>query len=279
MNVYFDQIIDTIIHDDGTAEFIYMKGSHEKLSKEEADRLLRKVLSTDVDNKIFDQVEIEPSFPGGEEAWNFYLAKNLNLNRASLNDAPQDRYTVVVKFVVDIEGKASDFKTLTSHGFGMEEEAIRIVKSVRQWNPAIQNGHKVKAYKKQKITFSTIKNSNHSNPVQNSSMETWETSVSVKKESVFFYFCLSHSKYSTSVKEKQFIIYTNIDEFTGDENKLREISRKWGEYVRLNCENNIGCTSDLNYYKSKEQADMQLEIVKKRYSDPEKFILKKVELN
>jgi protein TonB len=55
--------------------------------------------------------------------------------------------------VVDKEGNVSDVKALTSHGYGMEDEAVRVIKKGPQWKPAIQNGRNVKAYRRQPITF------------------------------------------------------------------------------------------------------------------------------
>ena len=72
---------------------------------------------------------------------------------ASENGAPAGTYTVVVQFVVDKEGNMSDVKALTSHGYGMEDEAVRVIKKGPQWKPAIQNGRNVKAYRRQPITF------------------------------------------------------------------------------------------------------------------------------
>jgi protein TonB len=69
------------------------------------------------------------------------------------NGAPAGRYSVVVQFVVDKEGNVSDIETLTHHGYGLEEEAVRVLKKATKWEPAIQNGIKVKAYRRQVITF------------------------------------------------------------------------------------------------------------------------------
>ncbi|MES1222869.1 MAG: hypothetical protein ABUT20_45675, partial [Bacteroidota bacterium] len=38
-------------------------------------------------------------------------------------------------------------------GYGMEEEALRAIKSAKQWEPEVVNGEKVNAYKKQPVTF------------------------------------------------------------------------------------------------------------------------------
>jgi len=79
--------------------------------------------------------------------------RNLNANVPGDNDAPAGSYTIIIQFVVDLEGNVSDVKALTAHGYGMEEEAMRALKKATKWQPAIQNGHFVKAYRKQPITF------------------------------------------------------------------------------------------------------------------------------
>ena len=105
------------------------------------------------ENKIFEKVEVEAEFPGGLPAWRRYLERNLNAQVPSDAGAPTGSYTVVVKFIVDKSGSISDVKALTSHGFGMEEEAVRAIKRGPKWTPAIQNGRNVNAYRQQPITF------------------------------------------------------------------------------------------------------------------------------
>ncbi len=105
------------------------------------------------ENKIFEKVEIEASFKGGEGAWRKYLERNLNGNTPVDNGAPEGTYTVYVQFVVSKDGSISDVKPLTSHGFGMEQEAVRVIKKGPNWTPAVQNGRSVNAYRKQPITF------------------------------------------------------------------------------------------------------------------------------
>ena len=105
------------------------------------------------ENKIFEKVEVEAEFPGGLPAWRRYLERNLNAQVPSDAGAPTGSYTVVVKFIVDKGGNISDVKALTSHGYGMEEEAVRAIKRGPKWTPAIQNGRNVNAYRQQPITF------------------------------------------------------------------------------------------------------------------------------
>jgi protein TonB len=81
------------------------------------------------------------------------LERNANGNVATDNNAPEGTYTVMVQFVVDKEGVPSDVRALTNFGYGMEEEAIRVIRKGPKWIPAIQNGRQVKAYRRQPITF------------------------------------------------------------------------------------------------------------------------------
>lgn len=105
------------------------------------------------ENQIFEKVEIEASFKGGESAWRKYLERNLNPNAPVDNGAPEGTYTVYVQFVVSKDGSISDVRALTNHGYGMEAEAIKVIKKGPAWVPAVQNGRSVNAYRKQPITF------------------------------------------------------------------------------------------------------------------------------
>jgi len=105
------------------------------------------------DNKVFEKVEIEPSFPGGVNGWREFLQKNLRTTVPVDSGASAGTYTVVAQFIVHRDGSISDLKTLTNHGHGMESEVLRVMKKSPNWIPAIQNGCTVTAYRKQPITF------------------------------------------------------------------------------------------------------------------------------
>jgi periplasmic protein TonB len=103
--------------------------------------------------EIFTTVEIDAKFAGN---WKAFLERNLNPNTPTDNNAPEGSYQVVVQFVVDVEGNVSDIKPLTNHGYGLEQEAVRVLRKAAKWEPAIQNGIKVKAYRRQAITFQVL---------------------------------------------------------------------------------------------------------------------------
>ncbi|MDF2385277.1 energy transducer TonB [Nostoc ellipsosporum NOK] len=110
------------------------------------------------DDAPFEKVEVEASFIGGPKAWENFLRRNLDAEVPPNNGAPEGKYTVLIQFVVDENGAVSDLKPLTQHGFGMEQEAMRVLKKATKWTPAQQNGRFVKAYRRQPITFEVAQN-------------------------------------------------------------------------------------------------------------------------
>jgi len=105
-------------------------------------------------DKIFTKVEIESSYPGGDGAWARFLNKNLHYPDEALNNNIEG--TVMVQFVVDQEGNVSDVQAVggPTEG-GLREEAIRVIKKSGKWTAAVQNGRKVKSYKRQPVGFKT----------------------------------------------------------------------------------------------------------------------------
>jgi hypothetical protein len=145
--------------DDITNMTIYKNDSTTKVTDKNLDDLIGKIdtyhpdsMNLD-DNKVFVKVEVEAAFRGGEKEWRNFLNRNLDVNVPVKKGCKPGTYTVVVQFIVAKDGRVSDVRALTNHGFGMEEEAIRMIKKGPDWLPAIQNGHNVKAYRKQPFTF------------------------------------------------------------------------------------------------------------------------------
>ena len=105
------------------------------------------------EDKIFTKVENEAAFPGGEAAWRRFLEKNLNASTPIDNGAPEGSYKVIVRFIVSKDGSISDVQAESKYGYGMEDEAVKVIKRGPKWTPALQNGRHVNAYRRQPITF------------------------------------------------------------------------------------------------------------------------------
>lgn len=124
---------------------VFFKGQHGILKRYEAGSV-----KTD---SLYTRAEREASFAGGTQAWIRYLQKNLNANTPVDHHAPAGVYQIIVKFIVATDGTVSDVKAETKRGYGMEKEVIRIIKNGPAWEPAIQYGRKVNAYRRQPVTF------------------------------------------------------------------------------------------------------------------------------
>lgn len=114
-----------------------------------------KAIKSEVDKmeEEFRSVQIAAEFPGGIREWQRFLERNLNSDLPTENGAPLGVYTVVVTFIVDVDGKVSDVKAENDPGYGTKDEAIRVIRKGPNWKPANQNGRAVKYRHKQAITF------------------------------------------------------------------------------------------------------------------------------
>lgn len=95
--------------------------------------------------------EKESDYPGGLKGWQHYLLKNLKYPERAMNGSVQGQ--VIVDFVVDKVGNVTDPYISASVEYSLDEEALRIIKESGKWEPAFQNAHNVKSYKRQPINF------------------------------------------------------------------------------------------------------------------------------
>ena len=95
--------------------------------------------------------ETESQFPGGKAGWVKFLSENFVYPQKAVRKKIQG--TVVVQFIVDKEGKVTDVSVVNPIDPLLDAAAIELIKSSPDWIPAMQNGKKVKSYKKQPIVF------------------------------------------------------------------------------------------------------------------------------
>lgn len=75
-----------------------------------------------------------PQFPGGKSALKKYLAQNLRYPLEALNNELTGH--VLIQLTIDAQGRASNFKTLLADNPYLEQEAIRVLKAMPDWQPA-----------------------------------------------------------------------------------------------------------------------------------------------
>lgn len=85
-----------------------------------------------------------PSFPGGPDAMYRYIFENIHYPvKARMNGI---QGTVIVKFIVGLEGEVRDIHVEKGIGHGCDEEAMRVIALMNEkhrWKPGMHNGHPV----------------------------------------------------------------------------------------------------------------------------------------
>lgn len=94
------------------------------------------------EQKIFVVVEKMPEFPGGEDAMRRYLARNIRYPLIAQENGIQGR--VICQFVVNSDGKIVDVQVVRGVEASLDEEAIRVIKSMPNWTPGKQGGKNVR---------------------------------------------------------------------------------------------------------------------------------------
>ncbi|MBL0125880.1 MAG: energy transducer TonB [Flavobacteriales bacterium] len=100
---------------------------------------------------VFTIVEEMPAFPGGEAELFKYLSKAVKYPQMAQDAAVGG--VVYMTFVVDENGKVRDPKVLRGIGGGCDQEAIRVVKAMPEWEPGKQRGKPVRVQYNLPIRF------------------------------------------------------------------------------------------------------------------------------
>ncbi len=102
--------------------------------------------------KAYEVVEVMPKFKGGESAMMEFLMMNMKYPQAAVKAKQQGR--AIVGFVVRKDGTVSDVHITKSAGYAvLDEEAMRVVKSMPAWEPGKQKGKPVNVKYNVPITF------------------------------------------------------------------------------------------------------------------------------
>jgi hypothetical protein len=88
------------------------------------------------------EMETKPVPKRGMQDFYSFIGKNFNYTRESLNNKIQGK--IFIKFVVNKEGQIVEPKIIKGLGYGLDEEAIRVLLRYGDWIPGEQRGIKVR---------------------------------------------------------------------------------------------------------------------------------------
>lgn len=100
---------------------------------------------------IFEIVEENPEFPGGQEAMMTYLRDNIRYPTVARESGIQG--SVFVTFVVEKDGSVTNVEILRGIGGGCDREAIRVVRNMPKWKPGRQRNQPVRVQYRMPIRF------------------------------------------------------------------------------------------------------------------------------
>lgn len=103
------------------------------------------------DNKIFEVVEQNPMFPGGNGALMSWLSQNIKYPVIAAENGVKGR--VIVQFVVEKDGSITDVVVVKSVDPSLDKEATRVIKNMPHWIPGRQNGSPVRVRFTVPVTF------------------------------------------------------------------------------------------------------------------------------
>ena len=105
--------------------------------------------------QIFDSVDVEAEFPGGPTSLRKYIIDNIMMDSILDFSDKEMHNKVIVRFMVN---KYGDIDQVAIDRAGdycppCNKEALRLVKSMPKWTPAIENGQAVAMYFRLPIIF------------------------------------------------------------------------------------------------------------------------------
>jgi periplasmic protein TonB len=100
----------------------------------------------------YNYAEVSPTFNGGQSAIDNYVNNSIEYPQDAIDNNVEG--TVRVQFGVDEKGNISNVTTVGQRiGFGLEEEAIRVISNMAKWTPGKVNGKIVKTKMMIPITY------------------------------------------------------------------------------------------------------------------------------
>lgn len=101
--------------------------------------------------KIYNQVDKQPGFPGGVEAFGKFISKNVRYPKEDREAGRSGR--VICNFIVETNGTLTNIKSLRSPSKTMAKEAVRVLGRSPKWKPAVKNGKNVRVSYTVPISF------------------------------------------------------------------------------------------------------------------------------
>lgn len=106
-------------------------------------------------NGIYNYAEVKPMYPGGEKSLEDFVQNHITYPQDAVDNGVEG--TVTVTFAVDENGKVySPVIKGDRLGYGLDDEAMKVVEAMPKWTPGRIKGKNVKTYYDLPITFTLL---------------------------------------------------------------------------------------------------------------------------
>jgi periplasmic protein TonB len=100
----------------------------------------------------YNRTEILPAYSGGQNALENYITNNIQYPQEAIDNNVEG--VVKVQFGVDENGNVTNVSTIGNKiGYGLEDEAIRVVSKMPKWTPGQVKGKNVKTWRTLPINY------------------------------------------------------------------------------------------------------------------------------
>lgn len=101
---------------------------------------------------VYDFPEKMAQYPGGADAMDLFIRKNLNYPEKLKNAGVKGK--VYVQFIVEKDGRITNITVRRGTNTDLDKEAVSVIKKMPNWIPGSVRGKKVRVKQTVPITFS-----------------------------------------------------------------------------------------------------------------------------
>lgn len=91
----------------------------------------------------YTEFETQPKPKQGIEHFYKYISKNFTSTNEAIKHKVKGK--ISLEFIVEKDGKITEIKVIQGLGFGLDEEAVRVLANYKNWIPGQQNGRPIRA--------------------------------------------------------------------------------------------------------------------------------------
>jgi TonB family protein len=148
MNARFRKPLQLALHQEFNSEYLFVCYSDDKKSTMfVSDTFMKKSNEKPHKEKKF---LVLPTYPGGKQAFVAYITENLRYPEEAIENSVEG--TVYLSYSVDDTGLVCDETIIHGIGYGCDEEALRLIRSLK-YDPVRNRGIRVKSKMKTRIRF------------------------------------------------------------------------------------------------------------------------------